>query len=486
MSMTTLADEAPLDPDDELLVSYLDGELSREEESSLQNRLLEDEVLRRRLQQLQTGWDLLDELPDPAPSMKLVESTLELVVDDIVKLEKSDRNWAARMRWPLLAAFGCILGVAAAYGISTAVKQRQYRQQLRDLSIAENLDAYTRGKDLTLMRQLVASPDWTKMVAASRELGDLEVAETTKIASSRLAEREALVQELPIEKLRQLNLRWDRFTGLDDASRAAVRRTAEAVAQQADAEQLLQTMQTYAVWIQSLPTELRDEIESSDPSARRAAIATAIELTQISISKRSTMKLDDETIDWIYFALQQIIRQRVADGDEATIAHLERSRQRFAGGEDEKFLTIAMVVFSGLMRGPGGMVDGSGGGPASGMSGGPGSGPGGGGRRRATRFGGGDRPAPLSAEELNTIRLVLPTSAISILDLVAAGDPLLEAMTLRVWTSEAVRRKSPFQRRNDSTWLERYNSLPPREQDRIDLLPPKEIISELSRETPYP
>jgi hypothetical protein len=92
----------------------------------------------------------------------------------------------------------------------------------------------------------------------------------------------------------------------------------------------------------------------------------------------------------------------------------------------------------------------------------------------------------LTAEELNTIRLVLPASAMSILDLVAAGDPLLEAMTLRAWTSEAVRRKSPFQRRNDSTWLERYNSLPPREQDVIDLLPPKEIISELSRETSFP
>ncbi len=485
MSMTTLADEAPLDPDDELLVSYLDGELSRDEESSLQNRLLEDEVLRRRLQQLQTGWDLLDELPDPAPSMKLVESTLELVVSDIVKHEKTDRNWAARIRWPLLAVFACLLGVAAAYGISTAVKQRQYRQQLRDLAIAENLDAYTRGKDLTLMRQLVASPDWTKMVAASRELGDLEVAETIEIASSSLAEREALIQELPIEKLRQLNLRWDRFTSLDEASQAAVRRTAEAVAQQADSEQLLQTMQTYAVWIQSLPTELRDEIESSDPSARRVAIARAIELTQISISKRSTMKLDDETIDWIYFALQQIVRQRVADGDEATIAHLERSRQRIIDGGDERFFTIATIVFSGLMRGPGGPAGGPGIGSGNGGGVGSSNGPGGV-WRRSPRFGGGERPAPLSAEELNTIRLVLPASAISILDLVAVGDPLLEAMTLRAWTSEAVRRKSPFQRRNDSTWLERYNSLPPREQDVIDLLPPKEIISELSRETPFP
>ncbi len=351
MSTAMLSDETPLDPEDELLVSYLDGELSREDESRLQDRLLEDEKLRRRLQQLQTGWDLLDEFPDPTPSLKLVESTLELVVADIVKSKPAKPSLISRFRWPLAIAIASLLGVAGAYGVSSAVKANRYQQQLRDLAIAENLDAYIRGKDQELMRLLPSVPEWTNMVAAAREMGDLEISETTKVAATSLTEREPFVQELPIEKLRQLKLRWDRFTALNDVDREQVRRTADAVAQQPDAEYLLQTMQTYAVWIQNLPAELRDEIESSDPATRRAGIAKGIELTQISISQRSTMKLDDETIDWIYFALQQILRQREEDNDPATIAFLERTRERMGEGQDAKFPTIFTIVFSGSLRG---------------------------------------------------------------------------------------------------------------------------------------
>ncbi len=134
---------------------------------------------------------------------------------------------------------------------------------------------------------------------------------------------------------------------------------------------------------------------------------------------------------------------------------------------------LRSIVFSGSLRGPGGA--GGGGGP--------------GGRRRPLWLGaasGSDRPLPLTPHELSTIRLVLPDRAIAILELVAGGDPLLEAMTLRAWTEEAVRRNSPFNRRDDSTWLERYNELNPRERDFIDLLPPKEILGELSRESPFP
>ena len=57
MNASTISDNAPLDPDDELLVAYLDGELQRQEQSDLENRLLTNEKLRLRLQQLQTGWD---------------------------------------------------------------------------------------------------------------------------------------------------------------------------------------------------------------------------------------------------------------------------------------------------------------------------------------------------------------------------------------------------------------------------------------------
>jgi len=51
----TLTDNTPVDPDDELLVAYLDGELSRQDQAALEDRLMTDDSLRSRLQQLQTG-----------------------------------------------------------------------------------------------------------------------------------------------------------------------------------------------------------------------------------------------------------------------------------------------------------------------------------------------------------------------------------------------------------------------------------------------
>ena len=47
MSTVTLPDNTPLGPDDELLVAYLDGELDRKGQAELENRLLDEEPLRR-------------------------------------------------------------------------------------------------------------------------------------------------------------------------------------------------------------------------------------------------------------------------------------------------------------------------------------------------------------------------------------------------------------------------------------------------------
>ena len=109
MSASTISDNAPLDPDDELLVAYLDGELQRQEQSDLEDRLLTNEKLRSRLQQLQTGWDLLEDLPGSSPSMKLVESTLELVVADILKDQPTEETKSSRWQLPLCLLLLCLI-----------------------------------------------------------------------------------------------------------------------------------------------------------------------------------------------------------------------------------------------------------------------------------------------------------------------------------------------------------------------------------------
>ncbi|MBL6725203.1 MAG: hypothetical protein ISQ09_08945, partial [Rubripirellula sp.] len=193
MSISTLHDESPIDPDDELLVSYLDGELSREEESALENRLVENETLRDRLQTLQSGWDLLDDLPDSAPSLKLVESTLELVVADLEKSNNS-KTWTLRsIRWPAMMLIASLIGIGGAYIFSGSLKDYQYQRELDDLAIAENLDAYLRGRDIELMRLLAASPNWTSMISAGREIDEFVAENANAVNETTLSEREEVV-----------------------------------------------------------------------------------------------------------------------------------------------------------------------------------------------------------------------------------------------------------------------------------------------------
>ena len=92
-----------------------------------------------------------------------------------------------------------------------------------------------------------------------------------------------------------------------------------------------------------------------------------------------------------------------------------------------------------------------------------------------------ERPAPLSREELNTIKLPLPDNALEMLGVVSMGNPMTELVTLRVWCEEALRRKY-MQRFEDNLSLEeRYNKLPSERRNRIDLLSPEDFLREMSK-----
>ena len=219
MSASTISDNAPLDPDDELLVAYLDGELQRQEQTDLENRLLTNAKLRSRLQQLQTGWDLLEDLPDSSPSMKLVESTLELVVADILKDQPNVKTRAKRWQLPASLLFLCVAVGLVAYFTEDALRSTAYQKELEDLAIAGNLSAYNYGGDLKLMRELSADKDWAQMISASKEIGDIRVDNAVdQLTEAPAAEREVALRAMTLEQMDQLNSRWDQFNRLNQSA----------------------------------------------------------------------------------------------------------------------------------------------------------------------------------------------------------------------------------------------------------------------------
>lgn len=486
MSVSTISDNAPLDPDDELLVAYLDGELQRQEQSDLENRLLTNERLRSRLQQLQTGWDLLEDLPGSSPSMKLVESTLELVVADILKdqpaVKKSRKQWQLPVGMLLL----CLVIGLAVYFTESTLRSNAYRKELEDLAIAGNLSAYNYGGDLKLMRELSADKDWAQMISASKEIGDISVDNAVdQLTEAPAAAREIALRAMTLEQMDQLNSRWDQFNRLNQAAQSRIRTTAASIAAQPDSQLLLETMQVYAIWRQTLPTELRDQIESTDPAKRRAAIKQAIDRTYFTISRRSSMRLDDETTDWINFSLGVILQERLDDGDAVTTAFYDDLRSLtnvFRTADDAKQATIATMVIGGSRSKSPTITEQS-------KTGSPPSTTPGDTKRRLPSsqfFSRLERPAPLSREELDTIKLPLPDNALEMLGVVSMGNPLTELVTLRVWCEEAIRRKFMQRFENNLSLEERYNKLPSERRNRIDLLPPEDFLREMSKPSRSP
>jgi len=481
MSASTISDNAPIDPDDELLVAYLDGELQRQEQSDLESRLLTNEKLRSRLQQLQTGWDLLEDLPGSSPSMKLVESTLELVVADILKDQPTAETNSKRWQLPLGVLLLCLFVGTVTYVVENTLRYNSYQQELEDLVIAGNLNALNYGGDLRLMRELSANKNWAQMIAASKEIGDISVDNAAdQLTQTAASQREIALEAMTLEQMDQLNSRWDQFNRLNESDQNRIRKTAESVAAQPDSQLLLETMQAYAIWRQTLPTELRDQIESSEPSERRVALKQAIDRTYFSISRRSSMRLDEETTDWIIFSLGVILQERLDNGDAVTKAFYEDLRSMtnvFRTAEEAKQATLATMVIGGSRSKNPSITDQS-------ETGNPPKAKPADTKRRlpASRFFSRlERPAPLSSEELETIKLPLPDNALEMLEVVSMGNPLAELVTLRVWCEESLKRKF-MQRFEDNLSLEeRYNELPPERRDRIDLLPPEDFLREMSK-----
>lgn len=453
MSVSTITDETPIDPDDELLVAYLDGELPRDQRTQFENRLLDEPDLRTRLQQLQTGWDMLDTLPAPTPNCRLVETTLELAIKDLVPPTPPPRSWAA-YRYPIIVVGACLFAMLFGLAADRIAKRVAFRREIRELAIAEDLDAYIDADDLDLMRQLQFNDAWNRMVVAATELNDTQ-AVNASVASVPIEDREAAIAAMPIERRAQLYSRWERYRRLDEATKDRIRETADAVSVQSDSETLLKTMRAYAIWRESLPAEMVDAIETSTGEQRADALRDAIDRTNVAISERSSRKLGDDTIERIYFVLKQILAARI-DRLSPEIKSTIAETRRLATNDDDRdpeWMALNLVFGKNDRRR---------------------------GRSEGPPFLSNIRQ-PLQSDEIELIRVILPESDLETLERSTGGDLLLAAMTVRTWSEEAIRRKAPWPRRENTTALQRYLDVPPERREELDLLEPKEILDELSQ-----
>ena len=146
----------PPDPLDELLVAYLDGELSPAEADDVERRLATDVSLRSRLQLLERASDMLGVLPRSAPTEQFAHKTVTMAVmtaeEEVAAVERKQKaGWAA---W---SALGAVATTAALIVGFVVVRQRLNAPNehfRRDLPVIQRLDEYRTADSVDFLRDL--------------------------------------------------------------------------------------------------------------------------------------------------------------------------------------------------------------------------------------------------------------------------------------------------------------------------------------------
>ncbi|MCM2373546.1 anti-sigma factor family protein [Aporhodopirellula aestuarii] len=473
-----MSDPEIIDSDDELLVAYLDGELPREDRDAVENRLIAEEPLRQRMQELQRSWDMLDWLPNPVTNETSVQTTLQLVVADLNQPSDSSTKsgpWDSTQRkriggrrskyWLLLAL--PILIAAAAFGLTRLRQLREIRSQLIDFPVAIDMDAYAAGSDLELITDLMASPRWRGVVGGSvtpqidaiidpKSPESLYPASNEKIA---LPDRQTLLaklEDVPSQQRIIALSRWERFNRLDEEAKQALRQTAALVRSSDKPTEMLNTMRQYVRLRELISDDVVARIETGSGVVRQQAIDDAIEETITSIGRVTGRSLSEEAIERIDFTVIQLAKERIKGQDQdderpaaAALFQFIEQRGRRGGDPNDAYRMFALGTLlrdANWARGPGRSF------------------------RGAPGF---ERVAPLTQRELLTIQSMLPNKDLEMLQQYVS-DPWMQSLVLRDWAAEALRRKLRGEAKAPS-FAEQYESLPPNQREALDLASPDEV-----------
>lgn len=146
----------PEDRSYDQLVAYLDGELDAESSLLVERRLADDEDFRRELRQLQSTWDLLDELPKSEVSEQFTQTTVEMVVlkaNEDLEERKKTANVTSQLWW-LLGGCGLLATALASYWLIAGLLARPNEQLVRDLPVIEDVELYRVVDSVEYLRQL--------------------------------------------------------------------------------------------------------------------------------------------------------------------------------------------------------------------------------------------------------------------------------------------------------------------------------------------
>jgi len=270
------SDPTNLDQLDEQLVAYLDGELEPQAARQMENQLAADEYARRRLNQLASSWDLLDQLPRASVDDLFTRTTVEMVAlvaeDEVAKVQAADPA-RRRRRW-LEGGIATLAAAIVGFIIVAVAMPNQNDTLLRDLSVIKNLELYRDVGSVELLKQFQTANLFTDHVAAvsprNSPAHDTHPAAAAPIGSSSIPtspdERRTWVEALsPSDKL-ELRNELEKFSALPAKQQQSLREFDEQLNTDADGAQLRQIMQRYYDWLKTLTSADRvNVLDESNP-----------------------------------------------------------------------------------------------------------------------------------------------------------------------------------------------------------------------------
>jgi hypothetical protein len=252
-------------PPDEELVAYLDGELDAEHARRIEELLGSNAEVRRRVQDMERTWDLLDGLDAAPADGNFTHTTLELVA--VAARHEVDQTMAeaprVRRRHFWLAVTALLTAVVVGFLAMAVLWPDPNRQLLEDLPVLESLDSYRQVDEIEYLHMLEGLFP-VKDADAMTEAG--------ATTDESLAQRRQRIAEMSPSDHEQLERRLERFAALEPDEQRQLRQLAKAMQEAPDGPQLRQVMRRYCEWLKTLPLYTRGELAELKPADRVKAV----------------------------------------------------------------------------------------------------------------------------------------------------------------------------------------------------------------------
>ncbi|QDV76189.1 hypothetical protein [Botrimarina mediterranea] len=284
---------------DEVLVAYLDGQLSAEECERVESMLASDAATRQRLQSLDRVWNALDVLPRSTASPTFTRSTIEMAAVTAASLAKEPRGVdeprrllkTPRVRIPVWVV-ASLIGVAGGAMLTLAAVTAPERRAMADLPVALHAAALEQVGSLEFLTKLDAG-DNKGLEEFRDESVESAAASWATVTAASTPERRQWVETLSPAELTSVNARVAEYQSRPAGKQASLRQFNDALAAAPDAVELRETALAYEAMVGRLPASeqarLRqlttdERLRVVDREARRWAHDAKLDLTGAEVA----------------------------------------------------------------------------------------------------------------------------------------------------------------------------------------------------------